>query len=234
VLLPDYLEFTVNEMCSMMRLLSDLWIDSGKEAADNGDIQDNPKKRSIDAELPESKGTLHHLLDLHFLNVCAPLRRIKSDGTQELIDVLPELNETNELRWGSKAAFRAYGAALAAFRFSRLLKTKYSRCLSRCDFCGRHFAYNRPRLREVIHKVNCPDCKGRASMERADLVLNRLRAEKYETAAKAVQSFRSSRRKGEEWRCAVRAVNSKYRTTYGRRWYTTNKAEILRRVDAMQ
>ena len=223
---PEYLDAAAKAIAFKMRILAEMWIESGKTGCDR-DV-DDAVQRSLDWKSPGSGITLRTLLE-RLLGTAPSYHTIwRRDGKQEVVPVPPQLTDALIMRLGSDAAFQAYGGAMAAYVFLRLLDSPAAYCLSRCDFCSSFFAYQRARLRMVKRGVHCPACAGKASIKRTD----DYRKRRLDTAAGAWIKWESRRKSQPEAEWIAEQVNKSHGTAFGRRWISQNLKEIQERVEA--
>jgi hypothetical protein len=138
------------------------------------------------------------------------------------------------LKWGVKAALENHGRKWAAFYFSRLLDSPFSRHFSRCDYCKSYFAYERARFRTVKHGVFCPNCDRKGSAVRTKDSREQIRSKWYDTAAGAWIAWKPSHRNGDQREWVAKQVKKAHRLEIGRRWVSQHLTEILERVEALR
>jgi hypothetical protein len=224
---PALLRYAIDSMIAGMKQMADMWIDSGKSPMDR-DV-DTPSDRNVEDVLPGRDHSLFQFIDRAFLRGHPRYTEMKRDGSLKIKDTFPRFDLAS-LQWGLKGALEAHGVKWAAFHFSRLLDSPYSRNLSRCDNCKAYFAYQRVRLRTVTRGVFCSACEGEASMKRTQAS----REKRLDTAVKAWIEW-ESKRKGQvqpEW--IAEQVNKARGTAFGRRWVSQNLTKIQERVEALR
>ena len=224
---PALLRYAVEGMTAAMREMADMWIESGKDRMHPD--WDAPADRNVEDVLPGRGYFLFQMIDRSILRSYLRYTGMRRDGSLKIEDAYPKF-DLDTLNWGLKDALKAHGKKWAAFHFSQLLNSPYSRHISRCDHCKRYFAYERARLRTVKHGVFCPAHDAKASVKRTAIS----RAKRLETAAKAWIEL-ESRRKGTvqlEW--VAEQVNKEHQTAFGRRWVSQNLPKILEKVEGLQ
>jgi hypothetical protein len=216
-------------MIAAMREMADMWINSGKSRT-NKDV-DTPEDRNVEDVLPGRCYSLFHLIDRALLRSYPRYTEMRRDGSLQVKDTFPKF-DLETLPWpGSlKDALKAHGAKWAAFYFSELLNSPFSRHLSRCDNCKSYFVYQRARLRTVTHGVFCPACEGKASVKRTEIS----RSKRLDTAAKAWLEWESGRKRPVPPEWVADRVNKAHGTAFGRRWVSQNLIEIQKRVEALR
>ena len=234
---PDLLNFAVDAMIAAMREMADMWIDSGKSAAARD--FDNPAHRNVEDVLPGRDSSLFLTIYRWLLrnDQSRYLLQMRRDGSSEIWPIYPIFPDPNGR--GISDALEAYGKKWAAFHFSRLLNSQYSRLISRCDHCKGYFASQRVRRHEVKHGVFCPACKGKGSANRTVSS----REKRLDTAAKAwIESEsmpRKRRESPEDWEHRRREwiaakVNEAHGQAFGRRWVSQHLSEIQERTEALR
>jgi hypothetical protein len=224
---PTLIRHAVEGMIDAMRVMADMWIDSGKSRSDR-DV-DTPADRNVEDVLPGRDFSLFFMIDRALFRTHPRYTEMKRDGTQQIKDTFPRF-EADSLQWRIEEALQDHGKKWAAFHFSRLLNSPDSRYISRCDHCESYFAYQRARLRTVTHGVSCPACDGKASMARTESS----RAKRLDSAARSIVEW-ESRRKGPvqlEW--VANQVNKAHGTSFGRRWVSQNFTRIQERMEALR
>lgn len=150
-------------MIATMRLLADLWINSGK--SDLNASFDDPSTRNVEYVPEGERGPIRAL----FYNLIGNLVHypaIRSDGTQGTQESYFGM-QSEDFGWRSagEVAVR-FGDKVAMYWFARLLDSPYSRHLARCDGCAAYFAYDRAPKAAIKSGVFCRNCKGRGSAQR--------------------------------------------------------------------
>ncbi|MGB8028136.1 MAG: hypothetical protein WCF30_00600 [Terracidiphilus sp.] len=224
---PTQLRYAIGSMIAATREMADMWIDSGKSRTDR-DV-DTPADRNVEDVLPGRSYSLFQMIDNLLLRSYPRYTEMRRDGSLQIMDTFPRF-DPELLQWGLKAALEEYGKRWAAFHFSCLLDSRYSRHISRCDHCNAYFACQRARLRTVTHGVFCPACEGQGSMKRTEIS----RARRYDTAAKARIEWESRRKESVPPEWIAEQVNKAHGTPFGRRWVSQNLSEILKRVEALR
>lgn len=226
---PSLLRYAIDGMIEAMREMADMWIDSGKSQTDR-DV-DTPADRNVEDVLPRRVYSLFQMIDRILLRSYPRYTEMRRDGSLEIKNTFPQF-DANSLNgpWEAPDALKAHGAKWAAFYFSRLLDSRYSRHISRCDHCKQYFALERARLRTVKTGVSCTACGGKAAVKRT--VISRTR--RFDTAAKAWVEWESRRKSPVEPESVAEQVNKAHGTAFGRRWVSQNLAEIQKRAEALR
>ena len=222
---PSLFQCAVNGMISSMREMADMWIDSGKSRTERE--VDFPTDRNVEDVLPGRACSLALLIYRSLLRSHPVYKEMRRDGSQTITETYPRFDPQSH--WKLEDALQAHGTKWAAFYFSGLLDSPFSRHISRCDHCKAYFAYHRARLRKVKHGVFCLACERQSSVKRTEGSRNR----RLDTAAKERIEW-ESRRKGPappEW--IAEQVNKRHGTAFGRRWVSQNLEKILERVEAL-
>ena len=227
----------VDSYCGTLREMADMWVASGKSGADCS--EDTPADRNVEDVPPGFEVSLFVQIDRLLLVRYPRHTAMRRDGTMGIKDTFPRLDaESASFRFGTwETVLQDYGQMWAAYDFSRLLDSPYSKRISRCDVCRSYFVYDRNRLRTVKHGVFCPACKGKASVIRTENSRNKRIA----TAAEALAEWEAlpeskSRRhaKGEAHDWVTKKVNEKHGTDFGKRWFTQNKEKVQAKMEEMR
>jgi hypothetical protein len=223
---PSLWPYAVDGMISAMREMADMWIDSGKSLTDR-DV-DSPAGRNVEDVLPGHAHSLALLIYRSLLRSHPVYKEMRRDGSQAITETYPRFDPQSH--WKLEDALQAHGVKWAAFYFSRLLDSPFSRHISRCDHCKSYFAYERARLRTVKHGVSCPACDGIASMKRT----KDSRDKRLDTAAREWVKCESTRKGKVQPEWIAEQVNKSHGTAFGRRWVSQNLPEILKRMEALR
>jgi hypothetical protein len=222
------LDWACAAMTSQMRVLSCMWIDSGKRIEASG--VDAPELRNVEDTVQGYSSSLYLLLWHLYLKNYRRHTGMRRDGKLASEDLCPRADSWNEAI-GIKSAIEQYGNTMAAFFFCRLLDSPFSRRLARCDQCHAFFAYRKTRLREVTHGVFCD--RKRCRYENSRKRMQRSRSARIDTAAEEWLKWSRIHRGEPEREWLVRRVNSKHNTHFGRRWVTQNLDEISAKVQML-
>jgi hypothetical protein len=231
---PGLLVYAIDSMIATMRVMADMWIDSGKSGTDR-DV-DTPADRNVEDTLPKRPCSLFLMIDRILLRNYPPRTNMRRDGSLEIENTYPRF-DSEMLQWGHKTALEEHGKRWAAFRFSQLLDSPYSRHISRCDYCKSYFAYRRARLRTVKHGVFCPDCEAKASVKRTEVSRSNAKTPLIETAAQKWIEWEAKSRHLAQAQWVAYEVNKRHSTRYGARWVTQNwnkNGNIQKRVEELR
>jgi len=220
------LQCAVDGMISAMREMADMWIDSGKSQTER-DV-DFPVDRNVEDVLPGRECSLALLIYRSLLRTHPVYKVMRRDGSQAIQDTYPRFDPQSY--WKLEDALQAHGAKWAAFYFSKLLDSPFSRHISRCDHCKSYFVYERARLRRVKNGVFCAAHDGQGSMKRTE----RSREKRWKAAARAVIEWESKHKGTVQPEWVAEQVNKAHGTAFGRRWFSQNIEEIQKRVEALR
>jgi hypothetical protein len=223
---PALISNAVDGMIAGMREMADMWIDSGKSLLNPE--ADTPADRNVEDVQPGREYSLALLIYRALLRTEPAYKELCRDGSQKIIEHFPRFDPQQFLELDEM--LKAHGRKWAAFYFSRLLDSRDSLSLSRCDHCKSYFAYERARLRKVKHGVFCPKCKGTGSVKRTEAS----RKARLDTATRAWIEYggKPHRLNQREW--VAGEVNKSHGTSFGARWVSQHLKEIQERVEAQR
>jgi hypothetical protein len=233
---PQSIKTAEASMVAMMRQLTDLWIDSGKDDS-NRDV-DTPADRNAEKIPPRHSKSLKWLLEKQFLNTHARWTEIGPDGKLNIIDAPPIFNSDFLQEDVQNHALQGFGQETAMYWFVKFLNSPYSRLIARCDHCNSYFA--RTRERAVKTGVFCLKCNGEGSLKRTKSSRLRRKQELVKYAADSWEQQVPNSRQGSRSKWVAEKVNlrteniavkaarkseSHYPIITGR-WVTQHQSEI--------
>jgi len=221
-------------MIAMMRLLADLWIDSGKDMANPGN--DAPANRDVLFPRSEESGSIHDYLVRQLFDHHPRFMQVTLKGKLVVSDSYPEIEPHPLGHFYDRSCLESWGKRLALYFFANFLDSPYSLHLSRCDDCGAFFAYERARQTIVVKNgVHCDGCKLSDSVRRTKVRRNDLTSRMIEVAATAFVEWKKSNSTPDQIAWILEQVNEQFRTERGKRktkrWTTTHWDEILETVE---
>lgn len=229
---PRALRVAQESTMQMMRMLADLWIDSGKSGP--GNCVDNPSKRHVEFKRSEQEGALYQ----HFYNLLgneAQYPQIRVDGSQTYYGTLFGF-DPNALQYNSwNVAMQVFGRKVAAYWFFRLLDSPYSRQLARCDGCNRYFAYQRAPKSDIKSGVYCSKCKQSGSVRRVKSARAQLQSELIDAASVLWGEWRPSHRHPDQRKWIANRISKEFskrlKTPLTRKWVSQNLDSIQAAIE---
>jgi hypothetical protein len=159
---PQSIRTMEASMVAMMRRLTDLWIDSGKDNSNRS--ADTPADRNAE-KIPRGHSmSLKWLIEKQFLNTHGRWTEMGSDGRLNIIDVAPRFKSDILQEDVQNFALQGFGQETAMYWFVKFLDSPYSRLIARCDQCKSYFA--RIRERSVKTGVFCLKCNPKGAAKR--------------------------------------------------------------------
>ncbi len=229
--LPEVLRAAENEMMSFIKLLSDLWIDSGR----NGDT-DNPSTRNVEFA-PEGRRAPIRGIFYNLVGNLVHYPAIRLDGTQDPRELVFGMS-SEDFGWRSpqEAALR-FGEKVAMYWFARFLNSKYSRHLTRCDGCGDYFAYTRAPKTDIKHGVYCDECKSIGSAKRLKSSRAMLHDEMVKAAAALWDAWKPTHAHPDRGRWIATQVSKQFKKRLAapvtRKWVSQNLIRIETEIEKL-
>ena len=225
---PQAIGFAEASMVETMRNLADLWIDSGKSRSDP-DV-DTPSERNVEDVLPGQHVSLFWRLNNDLLNNLPRQIGMMRDGKQGIKEALPSFKDDGA-RSALDLPLESFSRRLAMYWFSKLLDSRYSRHLARCDKCKGYFAYDRAPKRTIKYGIFCPQCKGSGSVKRTQSTRNRRNQQRIEFAASVWEQWKPMRSYGNRSNWVANKVNVTLKQTLTGRWVTQHQQDIEAEVE---
>jgi hypothetical protein len=226
---PDSVLLTESRMISMMRTLAELWIASGKDAANNG--VDTPSQRNVLFARSEDSPSIHDYLARRLFDRHPRFMQITVRGKLGVSDTFPRIMPHPLTHTFDMTSLEDWGERLALYFFAQLLDSPYSLHLSRCDDCGEYFAYERARQVAVKNGVHCNRCKLSDSIKRTRDRRRAFDQKLIDSAAKARMRWKKSHRNPNQDEWVLEKVNAEFasvlKTPKTKRWLTTHRDTIL-------
>ena len=221
------------QMVKTMRILADLWINSGKNALDRR--VDTPSDRNVVYAPDDNSASLHFWLTRFLFDKEPKYAEMTREGKQRVVHRFPHMNREIAREQGATKALQDYGQKMALYFFAGLLDTPYSRHLTRCDECGRYFGYERAPRRTITTGIYCDRCKGSGSYMRTKATRDARKGEMIGWAADCWPSWNSKQGNRSAWvaeKLNVRIVRQPIGwPTITRRWVTQHQSEIEAEIE---
>ncbi len=230
----QWIGVAAKKMIETMRLLADLWIDSGKSGL-NREV-DTPLDRNVEDVLPGNQVSLFRLIDIHLFDHYPRYTGMRRDGTQRVKGNYPRFDTLDLMSYGLQGAMETYGQRYAMYYFANLLDSPYSRHIARCDSCESYFTYQRAPRRSIMCGVFCANCKDKGSVRRNQSSRQRRTRNLVTLAADVWDRWRPNSHDGPRSTWIAARLNRKQPAGITGRWVTTHQqeieAEVRRRKDA--
>jgi len=221
-------------MIAIMRLLADLWIDSGKDMANPG--IDAPATRNVLFARSEESPSIHDYLVRRLFDQDPRFMQVTLKGKLGVSDSYPEIEPHPLGHFYDRSCLEGWGERLALYFFANFLDSPYSLHLSRCDDCGAFFASERARQTIVVENgVHCDGCKLSDSVRRTKARRGDLKSRMIEVAATAFLEWKKSNSTPDQRAWILEQVNKKFalelKYLKKKRWTTTHWNKILETVE---
>jgi hypothetical protein len=224
---PKSLLLAEANMIQRMKLLADLWIDSGKSGPEQS--VDNPASRNVEFA-PEDRPIPISRLFYSLIGVEPRYPVIRSDGTQTTEEYIFGFDVDSITNHGVKSALTHFGQKVAMYWFARLLNSPFSRHLARCDKCEAYFAYERAPKTAIKSGVYCAKCKGRGASLRMKSARAMLQRNMVDVAANVWGEWKSSHRTPDQRDWVAKQVSKRFgprlKAPLTRKWVSQNLDSI--------